>query len=366
MFPRPTPTARLSHTIMRSHLAPLLAILAAWFLAPGPSALAAPAQQGPAAATVAAKPFLWRIEKGPMKGYLYGTIHLPDARALNLPGEVEEAFKASGSFFAEIETTPKAEQEVQRAALLPAASRLDQLVGAETWARIEARLAGAGLPPMYSAGMARMRPWALGATLPMLKYLPEMSAGKPPLDKMLFQRAAKDGKTTGGLETPAEQIAAFEVFTQAEHIRILKDSLDELDRYEGEGRDLMEETLSAWLSGDEPRLLALMDAGFGSDPELRERAAAALLWRRNLRIASRIEDRMQADTETFFAVGALHMPDAPAQDAIAPGGRSPSKEDAVAPQPSSSTFEVTPGESAPKLGLVTLLRQRGYTVNRIR
>ena len=125
---------------------------------------------------------------------------------------------------------------------------------------------------MYSAGMARMRPWALGATLPMLKYLPEMSAGKPPLDKMLFQRAAKDGKTTGGLETPAEQIAAFEVFTQAEHIRILKDSLDELDRYEGEGRDLMEETLSAWLSGDEPRLLALMDAGFGSDPELIEQA----------------------------------------------------------------------------------------------
>ncbi len=351
---------------MRSPLAPLLAILAAWFLAPGAPALAAPTQEQPADSTAAAEPFLWRIEKGPMQGYLYGTIHLPDARALNLPGTVEEAFKASGSFFAEIETTPKAEQEVQRAALLPAASRLDQLVGAETWARIEARLAGAGLPPVYSAGMARMRPWALGATLPMLKYLPEMSAGKPPLDKMLFQRAAKSGKATGGLETPAEQIAAFEVFTQAEHIRILKDSLDELDRYEAAGRDLMEETISAWLSGDELRLLALMDAGFGSDPELRERAAAALLWRRNLRMARRIEDRMKADRETFFAVGALHMPDAPAQGATPSGGRGSAKEGSGEEQPVSSTFEVTPGQSAPKLGLITLLRQRGFTVVRLR
>ncbi len=356
---------------MRSPIAPLLAFLAAWFLLPNAPVQAAPSQEPlaakPAAAEpTAAEPFLWRIEKGPMKGYLYGTIHLPDARALALPGAVEEAFKASGSFFAEIETTPKAEQEVQVAALLPPASRLDQLVGEETWARIEARMASAGLPPMYSAGMARMRPWALGATLPMLKYLPELSAGKPPLDKMLFQRAGKEGKTVGGLELPAEQIAAFGVFTQAEHIRILKDSLDEMDRLEAAGRDLMEETLSAWLSGDEQRLLALMDSGFGSDPELRERAAAALLWRRNLRMASRIDDRMKATGETFFAVGALHMPDAPAKADGAPVDPSSSGDGAAEPRRSESTFEVAAGQVAPKLGLVTLLRQRGYTVQRIR
>jgi len=344
---------------MRSPIVNLLALLAAWLLTP-----AAPAQNRPAEAPTAApappsQPFLWRIERGEAKGYLYGTVHLPDARALAIPAQVQTALDASTAFFAEIETTPEVEQQVQMAALLPPASSLDRMVGPETWARVEARIKEAGLPAAYSAGLARMKPWAVGATLPMLKYLPEMSAGRPPLDKWLFQRAREAGKKVGGLEEPAEQIAAFEAFTDGEHLSMLTDTLDELDRYEADGRDLIEETLAAWLSGDEERLLALMDAGFGTDPGLKERAAAALLWRRNLRMAARIDERMGAETHTFFAVGALHMPDAPSEPAPGTGAEDASRR--VQP-----TFEVSEGVQAPKLGLVTLLRGRGYRVERVR
>ena len=345
----------------RSPIVTLLALLAAWLLAPAAPAKA-PAPQDPAAAPASpAQPFLWRIERGEAKGYLYGTIHLPDARALTIPEQVKTALDASTALYAEIETTPEVEQQVQMAALLPPAGRLDRMVGPETWARVEARIRKAGLPAAYSAGLARMKPWAVGATLPMLKYLPEMSAGRPPLDKWLFQQARDAGKKVGGLEEPAEQIAAFEVFTDAEHLSMLTDTLDELDRYEANGRDLIEETLAAWLSGDEGRLLALMDAGFGTDPALKERAAAAFLWRRNLRMAGRIDERMSAEGTTFFAVGALHMPDAPSIPATSAG-----EDEAAAPQRMQPKFEVEEGKRAPKLGLVSLLRAQGYTVEPIR
>lgn len=342
----------------------LLALLAATLLL-----TTAPAQQGRDAAqegtgTVAretATPFLWRVERGTATGYLYGTIHLPDARALAVPAAVARAFGESAAFYAEIETTPKTEMAVQMAALLPAGKALDRMVGDATWARIRARLSAAGLPPAFAEGMKRMKPWALGATLPMLRYLPDMAAGKPPLDKLLFQRAAEAGKDVGGLETSQEQIAAFEVFSEAEHVRMLRDSLDELDRYEADGRDLMEETLLAWLSGDLERLLALMESGFGQDPELKETAAAALLWRRNLRMAARIEERLQTNRTTFFAVGALHMPDAPLERA--PDGSAAPVRPTFAVGTGPATSE---GERAPKLGLVTLLRERGFSVTRVR
>jgi len=345
--------------MMRSPIVSLLALLAAWLLTPASQAQTPPAPAPTAAPAAPAQPFLWRIQRGEASGYLYGTIHLPDARALAIPGQVEAALASSTALFTEIETTPAVEAQVQMAALLPPQGRLDRMVGPETWARVEARIKKAGLPAAYSAGLARMKPWAVGATLPMMRYLPEMSAGRPPLDKWLFQRAREAGKKVGGLEDPAEQIAAFEVFTDAEHISMLTDTLDELDRVEADGRDLIEETLTAWLSGDEERLLALMDAGFGTDPALRERAAASFLWRRNLRMAKRIDERMGPGGTTFFAVGALHMPDAPTVLAAA------SEEDGT-PRRVQPTFEVEEGTQAPKLGLVTLLRRRGYVVERVR
>src|SRR5437773_1181942 len=55
-----------------------------------------PAFQGPTT-----KPFLWRIE-GPVPSYLYGTIHLPDSRVLDMPEVVRQAIAASDGIFTEL------------------------------------------------------------------------------------------------------------------------------------------------------------------------------------------------------------------------------------------------------------------------
>ena len=144
-IPPESPTAPHS-PMKRSPIVPLLALLVAWLLAPTAPAKAYPTQDPAAAPTPPAKPFLWRIERGEAKGYLYGTIHLPDARALTIPEPVQKALDASIALYAEIETTREVEQQVQMAALLSPGGRLDRMVGPETWARVEARIKKAGLP----------------------------------------------------------------------------------------------------------------------------------------------------------------------------------------------------------------------------
>ena len=47
------------------------------------------------------KPFLWRVD-GPAPSYLYGTVHVPDQRVLELPQVVRRALEAADVFNAEI------------------------------------------------------------------------------------------------------------------------------------------------------------------------------------------------------------------------------------------------------------------------
>ena len=138
---------------------------------------------------------------------------------------------------------------------------------------------------------------------------------------------------------------------------MLRDALNILDEYEANDRNPMQETVEAWLSGDEKKLLALLDDGFGKDPVLRERAAGALLWERNHKIADRIADEMRGHpSETiFFAVGALHMPDPLKKGAGAKG---------AAAEPGDAAGENE--KDVRKLGIVSLLREKGYTLERVR
>lgn len=301
--------------------------------------------EAPASSPKLATPFLYQITGKGTTAYLYGTLHLPDKRVVTLPASVEAALDDSDAFFAEIEATAESEAKVQSMAMMPEGFSLDQLVGADTWSKIEARFIKAGQPALMAKMMARFEPWAFSTLLPMLDYLEEM-ATQPALDKMLYQRAQKAGKAVAGLETVEEQVAVFEIFTREEQVVMLRDSIAMLEEYEAAGRRVVEEMIEAWMSGDSVALVKLLDDGFGRDPALRDRAEQALLWARNARFAERMEAAMTASPAktNFFAIGALHLPDAPKME-----GKPAANKEGM----------------APKLGVPELMRRRGYTVTRI-
>lgn len=298
-------------------------------------------------------PFLWRIERGETTAFLFGTVHLPDERILDLAPEVEAAFGESTAFFAEIEATAASTAAVQRRAMLPKSESLPDIIGPELWGRVEGELRAAGLQDLMIQGMQRMEPWAVGAMLPTLDYLDAQLRGVKPLDAMLFDRALAEEKPARGLETVDEQVSVFESFDQADQVRMLAHTLDQLAADRRKGVSTIETTVRAWLSGDEDALLDVLDDSFAVDPDLRARIEEELIWKRNLRFAERIEDAIAAAPAEvqFFAIGALHMPDpreADEEEEDAPG------DDAAA------------ADEPVRKGLVTLLERRGFTLTRVR
>ena len=126
---------------------------------------------------------------------------------------------------------------------------------------------GAMLGPLFQ----RMKPWAAMSQLSLLEFLPEMMAGKQPLDSMLYAKAQSDGKKVGALETPDEQIAVFESFTTREQIRMLELTLDEIERVKPGERTQTQELIDAYLSGDMAVVSQVMEDAMSGDRALMAR-----------------------------------------------------------------------------------------------
>ncbi|HME98495.1 MAG TPA: TraB/GumN family protein, partial [Terriglobia bacterium] len=95
------------------------------------------------------KPFLWRIE-GPVPSYLYGTVHVPDARVLELPEVVRRALSAADVFNAEIPLDGATQLSMMSKIMLPPGQDLRSVVGEDVFARVTrvvGKVLGSGAPP---------------------------------------------------------------------------------------------------------------------------------------------------------------------------------------------------------------------------
>ena len=77
--------------------------------------------------------------------------------------------------------------------------------------------------------LGSMKPWAAMSQVELLEFLPDITAGREPLDAMLYSMAEKAGKALGALETVDEQVAVFDAFTREEQVRMLVSALDDIE-----------------------------------------------------------------------------------------------------------------------------------------
>src|SRR5436190_24102584 len=95
------------------------------------------------------KPFLWRIE-GAVPSYLYGTVHVPDQRVLDLPDVVKKAFDASEIIYTEIPLDAATQAATVSRLMLPADQDLRKLAGEDLFnrlVRVVSKALGGNLPP---------------------------------------------------------------------------------------------------------------------------------------------------------------------------------------------------------------------------
>jgi len=310
-----------------SMLRHILAVVFVALFAASPRGQAAPSAQPTVAtkpATAIERPLLWRIEL-PMPSYLFGTIHLPDDRVTDLPPVVTEAIGSCGALFTEIPMDMDKLMAAAQAAMLPKGTKLVDQVGEELYARMKAYVEGRG---QKMTVLDRMKPWAGTTQLMVIDMMAQM-ATKQPLDMKLYAGAKKAGKKVGGLETVESQLAVFEVLSLEEQRNMLKATLGELEKQVAEGKSPVEELIQLYLRGDEAALDKRMNEYPLGDEALSAKIKDRLLANRNGDMVDRMVEELQChpDRGAFFAVGAAHY-----------GG---------------------------ELGIVKLLRDRGYRITRL-
>lgn len=271
--------------------------------------------QAPAAQVRATeKPFLWRID-GPVPSYLYGTVHVPDPRVLELPEVVRRALDAADAFDGEIPLDDATQAGLLGKAMLPPGQDLRKLAGEEVFARIVRVISkgmGGAVPPglgdILAGTLAAMKPWAVMSQIELLEFLPDINAGRQPLDAMLYSMADKAGKELGALETVDDQVGIFDGFTNEEQVTMLVEALDEFEKPHTNGRSATQELVLLYLAGDLNALATEASKQSPGNPALNKKMVARLIDERNAKMTARIAELCgkRPARSYFFAIGALH------------------------------------------------------------
>lgn len=276
----------------------------------------------PAAEVVNGQGLLWQIERpGALPSYLFGTIHISDERVLNLPQPVREAFEGANSATFEVIMTDEVTAKMAQAMVLSDGRTLDAIVDRALFEETTAAGRRYGIPPET---LKLFKPWALATVFSVPKFeLARTSAGDLPLDQWLQAEATRRGTPIYALESADEQIALFNDLPEADQVTFLAAAVES----NGQIDAVFEEMTRLYLARD---VGAIYHNMIEQTSTLGGGLAQTFLLRfnadRNRIMVERMAERLHAGG-AFVAVGALHLP----------------------------------GDT----GLLSLLEERGYTVQRV-
>lgn len=292
------------------------AFLAASLLLPNlvqaadPPAPAAPATEAKLPEAVE-KPLLWKIEGNGLQkpSYLFGTIHLSDARVTTLHPSAQAAFDGADRLYTEVGMEAKHQLDLTLALMRQDGKQLDQVIGAEMAADLNAELAQIQ-PGLTSAPLQMLKTWGVAIVLPSLG---DQLKGGEPLDKQLWNRARTGGKKLGALETIAGHVGGMDTLNDEEQKLLLASSIKSLREMRTKGEDPHAKLLGIYLRGDEGAIAKLeaeeLAAATEAEKALAAKVMKLLLDERNARMAEVMVKRMKAYPEQscFFAAGTAHF-----------------------------------------------------------
>lgn len=243
---------------------------------------------------------VWRVTAGDNQLYLGGTVHLLRVSDYPLPAEFEEAYADSDEIVFETDINSMNDLSTQARMMSQLTYQdertLESVLNAEAWQALEEYTATVGLP---LAMMQKFKPGMVVSTLQVMEFQ-KMGFTPQGVDAYFNTRAMGDGKPIIGLETIDEQIGFLADMGVGKESEFILLSLSDLEDTEA----MMEEMISAWRAGDADALTEMFVEEMREQaPELHE----SLLSGRNYNWMEQIETMLaDADTE-FVLVGAAHL-----------------------------------------------------------
>jgi len=252
-------------------------------------------------------PFLWKVEKDKQTAYLFGTIHVPAPELAVLPMKVKKAIDTCTGVRTELDMSFMNQMKATQLMLRKDGKTLKQILPEALYLRTEKALRAVN-PALNLKPFSQLKVWALAATLELL----ESQIKNPtliPIDDVIFKYGEEQNKSVDGIETVEEQMSAFDTFTLPEQIEFLEATLDYMDEH----KDAMETMKELYIKGDGKALLAFTNEEFKEEKykKLEEKFMEELLYKRNVRMAKRIDTLLKKDRKKsyFFAFGTMHFLD---------------------------------------------------------
>ncbi|RWI90310.1 TraB/GumN family protein [Mesorhizobium sp.] len=267
--------------------------------------------QTEAAAVPNGRGLLWKLEKpGEEPSYLFGTMHMTDARVTTLPAAAQKAYDGADTII--IETTDALDKAKMMAAMAAEPglmmftdnTTLSSLLSPEDAAVLNKGLDARGIPPLT---VAKMKPWILSAmvALPACEVA-RQSAGAPVLDVKLAADAKASGKDVEGLETAVDQLRAMASLPLAYHMKGLVETLKLGDKV----NDVNETMIVLYQRGEVGMFWPLFRTVLPDTADDQAGYAAfeqTMITSRNKVMVAHAMPIL-ARGNAFMAVGALHLP----------------------------------------------------------
>jgi uncharacterized protein len=267
---------------------------------------------------------LYRVRHQGNTTYLFGTIHVGKPAFFPLEDEVTGALGRASKLVLEIDIRKPEpfQQALLKHGLYPVGDTVERHLSMDTLVRLRQALQEFG---MAFDDVKHMKPWLLANMLVGLDLERNGYQRSHGIEVFLLSLADKQSKDVHELESAEYQMSLFDSMPDAMQEQYLRENLAEL----GDGNALKkaQALIDAWANANGEAMEAFMRESLGEKTASAEFTHRVLLEKRNPEMASKIEALLRNDETTFVGVGLLHMV----------------------------------GET----GVPTLLRQRGYEVEKL-
>lgn len=272
-------------------------------------------------------PLLYKVtDKNGAVLYILGSIHVADDRASDMPDYVSDAYDESEYLCVEADTLAfasdyAAQKELAEALIYTDGTKISDHISAETYEAAKAILTESGV---YNFTYEHMKPAMWLSALEMISAEEAGLESDSGIDTMFLEMAHKSGLEIREVESMEFQMNMLIGFSDALMDALIASSCG------SDSADATAELYELWLSGDEKALIKALASDESDEDvpaELLEEYQKAMVTDRNIGMADKAEEYLAGGGTGFYIVGLAHV--------IGDGG------------------------------IIDLLTQRGYTVEKI-
>jgi uncharacterized protein YbaP (TraB family) len=247
------------------------------------------------------KNFLWKIQSKTKPVYVLGSLHFFKKEIYPLHQKIENAFGQSEILVVEANVDDIRNVDIQKVmerAFYPAEDTLGKHVSPEIYELVKKETSGLGIPVEL---IDKQRPWFLAMTLEALESLKLGFDPNYGIDKYFLSKAGGK-KRILELESLDYQLNLLSSFSDKDQELLLLYTLRDLSILEQE----LERLTKAWTSGDTKSMESILTRSVSEDKRL-ALIFEKVVYERNRKMASKIEEFLRAGETYFVIVGAGHL-----------------------------------------------------------